>query len=121
MNKLDYHKGKNLFVSSSIDGKIFLFDHRISDPVAKIHCHGSCIQDFKILPYDSLLWGLIMYYSSRSEEILSADDDGNIFLYDIRTQTKLSKIEAVQSQKQLGERSEYSTIKLTDEETKESN
>eukprot|EP00331_Platyophrya_macrostoma_P021920 CAMPEP_0176437076 /NCGR_PEP_ID=MMETSP0127-20121128/18391_1 /TAXON_ID=938130 /ORGANISM="Platyophrya macrostoma, Strain WH" /LENGTH=363 /DNA_ID=CAMNT_0017820603 /DNA_START=142 /DNA_END=1233 /DNA_ORIENTATION=+ len=106
LNRIDHYKDKNLFITSSIDGKVFLFDHRISDPVAMVHCHGSCIQDFKILP---------------SGEIISADDDGKIYVYDMRTQTKVEMANStVQTQKQTNEASEgHVPVMITEKKVEE--
>jgi len=40
---------RNNIVASTIDGYLYIFDHRKSDPAMKLSGNRSCIHDFKIL------------------------------------------------------------------------
>jgi len=69
ITKVDYNNEKNLVVISTIDGFLYVFDHRTSQAPIKLSGNNECINDFKILSED---------------RIIAAGDDGKILLFDIR-------------------------------------
>jgi len=69
ITKLDYHNERNMIVLSTVDGLLYLFDHRTSEAPIKLSGNNECINDFRILSDD---------------RIVAAGDDGKILLFDIR-------------------------------------
>mmetsp|Transcript_4784 Transcript_4784/g.3979 ORF Transcript_4784/g.3979 Transcript_4784/m.3979 type:complete len:360 (+) Transcript_4784:424-1503(+) len=69
ITKLDFNNDKNLIYASTVEGFIYLFDHRKNAPALKISGNKSCIHDF--LRYED-------------DYIISAGDDGRILKFDIR-------------------------------------
>jgi len=69
ITKLDFHNEKNMLALSTVDGFLYLFDHRTSEAPIKLSGNNECINDFRILPED---------------KIVAAGDDGKILLFDLR-------------------------------------